>query len=92
MFFTRRRIAVLLGTILDAVQLTPPEAFECAGPFMKRPDRFGIGSIEHLAALAANVNQADVAQYPKMFRDRRLLQAQDLDDIAHGAFLRCKIT
>ena len=39
-----------------------PQALKRSGPLVERPDPLGIGAIKHLAAFAANVNQADVAQ------------------------------
>src|SRR5713101_7262183 len=50
-----------LGTFLDAIQLMPPVALECASPLVQRPDRRSVGSIELLAALAAHVDQAHVS-------------------------------
>src|SRR5579863_7427583 len=60
----------------------PPEALELARPFMQRPDRLGIGAIEHLPAGAAHVDQADVAQHAQVLRDGRLLELQRGDQVA----------
>ena len=55
-----------LGAFLDAIQLMPPVALKRASPFVQRPDRRGIGSIELLAAVAAHMDQAYVSQYAEM--------------------------
>jgi hypothetical protein len=53
---------------------------------MERPNRLGIGSIEHSATIAAHVDEADVRKHPQVLRDRRLLQPQGGHDLADGAF------
>src|SRR5690348_1196178 len=45
------RIAFPFGAFLDAAQLVTPESFKCFRPLVKRTDRFGIGSIQHAAAV-----------------------------------------
>src|SRR5579864_502154 len=72
-----------LGALLDAAQLVPPEALELARPVVERPERIGVGAVEHPAPVAAHVDQADVAEHAEVLRDGRLLDAQagrDLPD------------
>ena len=68
-----------------------PEAFEGFGPFMKRADCLGVGAIEHVAAIAANVNQANVAQHPEVLGDRRLTETQVGNDFADFALLQGEV-
>src|SRR5262249_14673377 len=56
----RAAIHFCLGALFDAVQLVAPEALEEARPFMHRPDGLGIGAIQHAAAVAAHVDQANL--------------------------------
>jgi hypothetical protein len=56
-----------LSTFLDAMQLMLPEALKGARPLVERPDGFRVGSIEHPAALAAHVDQANVSKDAKVF-------------------------
>jgi hypothetical protein len=43
------------------------EAFKGARPLVERPDRFRVGPIEHAAAVAAHVDQANVSKDAKVF-------------------------
>jgi len=83
---------VSLGALLDADQLMTPETLERARPFVERPDGVRVGAIEHAAALAAYLNQADFAEHAKVLRNRRLLQLEAPDDIPYGALRERKET
>src|SRR5208282_754747 len=76
---------------LDARQLMPPEPLELARPLMQRPNRLGVGSIEHLPAIATDVHQAHVAQHSEMLRNRWLLVAKAVYDIPDRAFLQRQV-
>jgi hypothetical protein len=80
-------IHAYLGSFLDARKLVAPEALKGAGPFMERADGFGVGAIEHLAAVPANVNEADFEQDAKMLGDGGLGKPEGGDDSADGALV-----
>ena len=54
---------------------------------MQRPDGFGVGAVEHVASLAPDVDQADVAQHLQMLRHGRLAHPEAVDDVADRAFV-----
>src|SRR5271154_3122574 len=68
------RIGFLFGALFDAAELMAPEALEGAGPVVQRADGIGVGAIKHAAAVAANVNEADVAKHAEMVGHGRLLE------------------
>jgi hypothetical protein len=55
---------------------------------MERPDRLGVGAIKHLAAVAADVNQANFEEHTEVLRDRRLREIKSGDDVVYRALLR----
>ena len=69
----------------------PPEAFELSRPFVQRTNRFGVGSIQHSAAVAADVDETNVQQYAQVFRHRWLPQAHGCHDISDRTFLESEI-
>jgi hypothetical protein len=73
------------------IQLMPPETFELSRPFVKRPDRIGIGPIQPSPAVAADVDETNLQQHAQVFRHRRLLKAQGSDDVSDWAFLESEI-
>jgi len=75
----------LLGPFLDSNELASPIALESAGPFVDRFDCFCVGTIERLAPVASHFHQADVQKHPEVLGDRRLREAEPLDDGADGA-------
>jgi hypothetical protein len=77
-----------LSAFFHASELMPPVLLEPASPFMERPDRLGIGAIEHLAAVAADVNEANLEQHAEVLGDGRLRQIECGDDVVYGALLR----
>jgi hypothetical protein len=77
--------------LLDAKQLLAPVALEPAGPFMQRPDCFGVGAIEDAAPFATHVDQADLAQHLQMFGNRWLPEAERRDHVADRTFLGRKV-
>src|SRR6267378_5596456 len=68
-----------------------PVALERFRPFVKRPDRLRVGSIQHPPAVAPHVDKAHLEQNAQVFRNRRLFQAQRVHNLPHGPFLHCKI-
>src|SRR5215469_5380596 len=80
-----------LGALLDAIELVAPEALEAGGPFVHGPDRVGVGAVKHLATLATNVDQTDIAQNAQMFGDGGLLEAQGINDLADRAFFEREV-
>src|ERR1700730_849970 len=76
-----------LRALFHAGQLMPPVSLKRAGPFMERADRLGVGAIEHLAAIAAHVHEADLEQHAKVLGDGRLRQVESGDDVVYGALL-----
>ena len=70
-----------LGALLDATELVLPVALELARPFVERADGLGVGAIEHLAAVAPHVDEADVAQHARCF---------ETDGCASPARRRCR--
>src|ERR1700676_1808740 len=95
MFFSSdcKELKILFGLLarlrafLHAGQLMTPVSLKRAGPFMQRSDRLGVGAIEHLAAIAADVNQADFEQHAEVFGDGRLREIESGDDVVDGALL-----
>jgi hypothetical protein len=83
-------VLVSLGALLDAAQLMTPETLEGARPLVERPDGVRVGAIEHVAALAAYLDQAHFAEHAKVLRNRRLLELEAPDDIPYGALLERK--
>ena len=63
----RRSALIALGALLDARELTAPVALEPARPLVERPDGLGVGAIEHLAPVAAHIDQPDVTQHARCF-------------------------
>src|ERR1700719_243453 len=76
-----------LRALFHAGQLMPPVSLERAGPFVERADRLRVGAVEHLAAIAAGVHQADLEQHAKGPGDGRLRQVESGDDVVYGALL-----
>jgi len=76
-----------LRAFLYASQLMRPVTFKRAGPFMERPDRLGVGAIKHLAAVAADVNQANFEQHAEVLGDGGLREMESGDDVVYGALL-----
>ena len=61
-----------------------PEALELPGPFVERLDGLGIGAVELLAAVAADADEADVAENAEMFGHGGLFEAEAGDDSTDG--------
>src|ERR1017187_3424469 len=62
--------------LLHSLQLMLPVALEGSGPLVKRAQRFGIGPVQLLTALAAHATQPHVAQHAQVLGDGRLLQTE----------------
>jgi hypothetical protein len=77
-------VSIALGAFFDSPELVAPVAFESAGPFVERSDPLGVRAIETLAAIAAHLDQTDVAKHAKVLGDRRLCEAEGYNDVAHG--------
>jgi hypothetical protein len=60
-----------------------PVAFELPHPFVNRPERQGIRAVQHAAAVATRVHEADVGKYAEVLRHRWLLEAELESDLAH---------
>ena len=58
---------------------------------MERTDGFGVGPIKHVAAVASDADKADVFEDAEMLGDRRLLDAQAIDDLVDRAFLKNEV-
>jgi hypothetical protein len=52
-------IRARFGAFLDAGELVAPVALEGRGPIVERTDSVGVGAVKHLAAVAADVDEAD---------------------------------
>jgi len=78
-------IAAGLRAFLYAGKLVPPVSLKCSGPFVERLDGFCIGAIEHLAAVAADVDEADFEQDAEVLGDGWLWQIEGGDDVVYGA-------
>jgi hypothetical protein len=70
------------SALLDPTELLTPVAFECAGPFVQRPDGMRIRAIPDLSAVTPGMNEAHVAKNPQVFRDRRLRHSERIYDLA----------
>src|SRR6266403_39770 len=68
-----------------------PVALERFRPLMKRPDRLGVGSIQHPAAVAAHVDEPHFEQDAQVLRNRGLRQPQRVHNLPHRPFLQRKI-
>src|SRR5690349_750842 len=64
-----------------------PEAFKGFGPFVEWANGFGIGAVKHVAAVAANMDQADVLEDAQVFGNGGLFEAESIHDITDGAFI-----
>jgi hypothetical protein len=82
--------AFRFGALLDAAQLMAPIAFKSAAPLVHRPDGIGVSAVEHAAAVAANADQADVAEDAKVLRNRWLPDPHGRDNISHRALVEHK--
>src|SRR5579863_3332983 len=63
-----------------------PEALEGLGPLVQRANGFGIGAVQHAAAVAANVDQAYVLEHAEVLGDGGLFESQEAQDIATAGF------
>src|SRR5580658_3655547 len=84
-------LRIALGELFDLVELVAPEAFEARGPLVERADGFGVGSIKHVSAIAADVYQSNVLENAEVLGDGGLLDAQALDDLVDQAFLEDEV-
>jgi hypothetical protein len=75
------------GAFLDSAELVAPKALEGFGPLMERTEGFGLGAIEHVAAVAADGDQADVFEDAEVLGDAGLFEAERVYDVAYGALL-----
>jgi hypothetical protein len=75
------------GALFDAGELMAPEAFKGFGPFVKGANGISIGAVEHVAAIAADVDQADVLEDAEVFGNGGLFEAESTHDITDGAFI-----
>src|SRR5580704_9033626 len=87
----RMFVRFALGELFDLVELMAPEAFEGGSPFVQRANGVGIGAVKHVAAIAADTDEADVFENTEVLRDRRLLNAQAVDDFVDGTFLKGEV-
>ncbi len=69
----------------------PPEALERTRPLVQRPDRLGVGSIEHPATVATYVDKADITQDAEVLRDGGLPQAQGRHNFSDRTLLQGQI-
>src|ERR1035441_8298194 len=67
-----------------------PVLLEGGRPVVQGTDGFGVGAVELLAAQAANVDEAGLAQDAEVLGDGGLVQLQAGDDVAHGALVGCE--
>src|SRR5258705_663433 len=81
----------LLGALLHARELMTPVLLEDAGPLVQGENRVCVGAVEHLAAIAPEAHQADVAQHLQVLRHRRLTEVELLDDVADVTLLRGEV-
>jgi hypothetical protein len=72
--------------------LVVPELFEFAGPFVKRADGVGVGSVKHLAAVTADMDEANIVKHAEMLGDGWLCNAESRNNIADRMFLSSEIT
>jgi hypothetical protein len=72
-----------LGPLLDALQLMAPVALEGAGPLVEGTNRMGVGPVHAMTAVAADVDEADLAQDAEMLGDRGLIEADGGNDLTH---------
>jgi hypothetical protein len=84
-------VRIALGELFDLVELVAPEALEAGGPLVERADGFGIGSVKHVAAVAADVYQANVFENAEVLGDGGLLDVEGIDDFVDGAFLKDEV-
>ena len=68
-----------------------PEMLERLRPLVKRPDRFYVGAVEHLASLPPDMDEADVAEHLEMLRHRGLSHTQPRHDVAHRPLAECEV-
>src|SRR5271154_2648351 len=66
------------------MQLVLPVTLEGSGPLVKRAYRFGIGSVQLLAAIAAHPNQPHVVQNAQVLGDGRLREAERCHNLSNG--------
>lgn len=63
-----------------------PVALECTGPLVDRADCLSIGAIELVAAVAADMDEVNVAEDAQMLGDRGLIETHGHDEVADGEF------
>src|SRR5580704_4807698 len=80
-----------LSELFDPVELMAPVALEGGSPLMQRTDGIRVGSVKHVAAVAADADEADVFEDAQVLGDGRLLDAQAVDDFVDGAFLKDEV-
>src|ERR1700722_11763256 len=80
-----------LGEVFDAVELMAPVALKGGSPLVEGADGVRVGPIKHVAAVAADADEADVFEDAQVLRDRRLLDAEGVDDFVDRAFLKDEV-
>jgi len=75
-------IGLRFGPLFDADQLVTPVALEGLGPLVDRLDRFGVGAVKAMAAVAPHADQAHFAQHAEVLGNGRLIKSDGCDDLA----------
>src|SRR5215472_14851567 len=73
-----------LGALLDPIELMAPEIFEGPDPIVYRFQFFRFEPVHALSASPHHGDQADLAQYAQVLRDRRLWKSQRHDERSHA--------
>ena len=77
-------VRFLFCTLFDAQKLMLPELFKFACPRVQGLNGRGVGPVILVTAFATHPDQADLAQYTKMLRNRRLVKLERYDNFADG--------
>jgi hypothetical protein len=85
------RIGFPFRSLLHAIQLVPPETLECARPLVEWPDRACVGSIQHPAAVASDVDESNIEEDTQVLRDGWLLKTQGRHYVPDRALLQSEI-
>src|SRR6266699_2457685 len=75
-----------LGALFDSIEMVSPEALVHFDPIVHGFEFSGVESIQAASAAPAHRDEPDAAEDAQVLGDRRLREAEGLDQIFHGPF------
>src|SRR5436190_17610103 len=82
---------VSFGALLHARQLVTPVLLEDACPFVKGTNGVRVRAVEHLPAIAPDVDESDMPQHLEVLRHGRLTDSEPRDDVADVTLARRQV-